>query len=97
MGYRWKEMTVKTLILEYLRGRDWVWGGVIEDYVRSHVGSKASMASRRTRELQNEGKLEARYEQVNGKGPHVVQYRYREPLTGLRPEVIRERLQGKLI
>jgi hypothetical protein len=68
-------MTVKTLILEYLRGRDYTPAGLIEDYIRTVDHSKASTSSRRCREMVEDGKLEADYRQINGKGPHFVCYR----------------------
>ena len=67
------EKSIKTLILEHLKGKDWVWGGKLEDHIRSLVGSKASTASRRARELENEGRIEKRL--VLFEGNRVVQYR----------------------
>ena len=89
-------MSLPALIIQYARANDWVSGLAYEDLARTW-GYKASNGSRRCRDLVKDGKLEPRYAQVNGKGPHVVQYKYIDPMTGLRPEVIRERLQQKLI
>lgn len=71
-----KEKTVRELLLDYLHGvGKEVAGGVLEDYVRAKVGSKASCASRRLRELENDGLIIKDYRQVNGKGVHFVVYR----------------------
>ena len=52
-----------------------MFGGVIEDYIRSLVGSKASNASRRARELAEEGKLWR--QTVSVEGLRVVQYKFK--------------------
>ncbi len=67
--------SVSGSILEFLKGKDYVFGGVIDDYIRSRFGHKASNCGRRCRELVQDGLLEATYEQINGKGPRVVKYR----------------------
>ena len=72
-------MSLKARILEYLRQRPFTWinGGEIEDYVSTLFDSdgvkyKASNASRRLRELEDEGTLERR---LNEK--RCVEYRYK--------------------
>lgn len=67
--------SIKHSIITYLGGRDYVYGGVIDDHIRSLHGAKASNASRRCRELENEGLIEVRRVQAEGKGPLVTQYR----------------------
>lgn len=63
-------------IVKYLESTgSWTFGGKIEDHIRGLMGAKASNASRRCRELVNEGKLEKQFTQIDGKGPKVVQYR----------------------
>lgn len=66
-------------ILAYLeREQGWVFGGMIEDYIRAKFGSKASNASRRCRDLENEGLIENQKVQIEreGKKLWVVQYRF---------------------
>lgn len=70
-----EKVSIKQLILDFLKGRDFVFGGTIEDYIRSIYGPKASNVSRRCRELENGGLIEVRKVQVNGRGPFVTQYR----------------------
>lgn len=89
-----REDSVKSLLLHHLEGKGWCWGGSLELLVREAAGTKASCASRRLRELWNEGRVERRLTQVEGKGPWVVQYRERQPV---RWEVITERESGKEI
>jgi hypothetical protein len=70
-----KEKTVRELLVDYLTGVNGkVAGGVLEDYVRTHSKHKSSMASRRLREMFEEGIINREYQQVNGKGPHFVVY-----------------------
>ena len=74
--------SVKETILSFLEKRDFTPAGIIEDYIRQTAGhSKASTTSRRCRELENEGKLETEYTQVNGKGPHYVCYKLKVKAT----------------
>mgnify|MGYP001616135655 CR=1 FL=1 len=68
--------SLKQLIIKYCEGKGgWVYGGQIEDMIRSEYGNKASNASRRCRELVNSGILEKSLVQIDGKGPKVVRYR----------------------
>lgn len=69
--------TVSNKIIEFLKTRSgWVWGGQIEDYVRSTMGSKGSNASRVCRSLAEEGVLDRRLESFEGsEGRKFVQYR----------------------
>ena len=69
--------TVNEVIIEYLTGKDYCWGGKIEDYVRARVGSKASCCARRLRELAQDGILETDRRKINNKGPDFVLYRIR--------------------
>lgn len=69
-------MTIKTKILNFLTN-EWIYGGQIEDFIRATDGHKASNASRRCRELENEGKIESQI--VNFQGRRVVQYRLKTP------------------
>ena len=55
------------------KGR-WISGGEIE---RINCKYKPSHLSRRSRELHEDGVLERRESQVNGKGAHFVEYRMR--------------------
>jgi hypothetical protein len=71
--------SIKEQIIEYLETcPGWVFGGVLEDYIRRSNGHKASNASRRCRELTNEGKIERRL--VVHEGLRVVQYRTPVPV-----------------
>lgn len=65
--------SLKEKILTFLKPNEWTYGGTIEDHIRATEGRKASNASRRCRELHEEGKVEARYVIVDGR--KVVQYR----------------------
>jgi hypothetical protein len=68
--------SLKQLIIKYCEAKGgWVYGGQIEDMIRSEYGNKASNASRRCRELVNSGILEKSLVQIDGKGPRIVQYR----------------------
>jgi len=77
-------MTIKTKILNFLTDQ-WTFGGVIEDFIRQTDGHKASNASRRCRELENEGKIESRI--VVFQGRRVVQYRLKTPQNAPRAEI----------
>lgn len=61
------ELSLKQRIEKYLKNRpgEWVNGGFIEQMAMS-VGKKASNASRRCRELCEEGKLERQIRKGNG-------------------------------
>ena len=79
-------MSIKSLILDYLTGKDYVFGGKIDDHIRSLLGSKASNVSRRCRELVESGKLYRKLVQIEGKGAYVVQYkRVEQPQAPLKP------------
>jgi len=66
--------SIKNKILNYLQDNPgWCYGGKIEDFIRQTDGAKASNASRRCRELEDEGKIERQI--VNFEGRKVVQYR----------------------
>src|SRR3990167_5862390 len=82
--------SIKTTILTYLsqqtthRPADvshlWVFGGTLDSDIAAMCECKQSNVSRRARELVNDGKIERRLIQIDGKGPKVVQYRYLPPI-----------------
>jgi len=74
-------MTIPQTIVKALIGRDWVFGGELAREVGGVLKKKESNIERRMREMDNE--LEQRYVQIDGKGPHVVQYRLKrkEPIV----------------
>lgn len=78
-------MSIKQIIIQYLEEQgDWTPGGKVEDYIRSVAGHKSSNASRRCRELCEEGVLDRRLRQINNRGPKFVEYRIlREPQQGV--------------
>lgn len=68
--------TIKQSIIQYAEEKNtWIFGGILERELGYLTEHKNSNISRRCRELVNEGKLEKRLVQVDGKGPYVVQYR----------------------
>ena len=82
------ESSIKGLILAYLKEKDsWIFGGTIEDYIRAKEGAKASNASRRCRELADEGLIERQIVsiEIEGKTRRVVQYRVK-PTTPVKVE-----------
>lgn len=96
------EKSVKQLLKGYLSSMSgrYVAGGVLEDYVRSVAGNKASCASRRLRELENEGVIEKKYEKIDGKGTSFVCYRIKGAVpvvSGYRTDVMSKQLQMRLI
>jgi predicted transcriptional regulator len=89
--------SIKQKILFYLtEKRDWCYGGVIEDYIRQTDGHKASNASRRCRELEDEGKIERRI--VKKDSLNVVQYRIKQavPEWFINPKVPQQPVMQKL-
>lgn len=75
--------SIKNKILFFLQiHKDWQFGGNIEDHIRMTEGHKASNASRRCRELEDDGRIESRYVHVPGVANKVVQYR-----LNLNPQV----------
>lgn len=69
-------MSIKKDILEFLGGREgWTFGGTIEDYIRAVDKHKASNASRRCRELYQDGKIDRQEVKVAGVCNKVVQYK----------------------
>ena len=69
---------MKTSIKQYIIRKaeahgSWFFAGQMEDYIRQETGAMASNASRRMRELSNEGILERRYKKLDS-GVKVVQY-----------------------
>lgn len=71
--------SIKQKILSYLtEKRNWAAGGTLEDYIRQTDGHKASNASRRCRELEDDGMIESRYINVPGVANKVVEYRIRQ-------------------
>lgn len=55
-----------------------MFGGLLEDYARSILRTKASNASRRLRELAKEGLIDKTYEKVPGVKNRVVSYRFKK-------------------
>ena len=95
-----KSQTIKQAILDFLSDGKWHWGGTIEDFIRGIYGRKASNASRRCRELENEGKIIAEYERVGEKGNKVVRYKLVEKIDlnlYFREEVVARKMQDKLL
>lgn len=73
-------------ILDYLTEHPgFQFGGSIEDFIRSTDGHKASNASRRCRELADEGIIERNLIKIPGVANKVVQYRIRQ----IVPEKVR--------
>jgi len=72
------ESSLKQKILEYVRNNGKMNGGQIERFAEA-LGYKASNASRRARELHNEGLL--RRELIKGKGVASVWYSPTTPTT----------------
>lgn len=71
-------MTTKERIIDYLKGKDWQYGGSISTEVARQAQCKASVVERRCRELERSNMLESRYiDNPNGHGNKVVQYRVR--------------------
>lgn len=70
------KQTIPQAVEEYLSDKkDFVFGGQIARAVGWKLGKKESNVERRLREMQNEGVLENRMVQVNGKGNKVVVYK----------------------
>ena len=78
--------TTKQFIIDFLsqqhkEGKSFVFGGVIEDYLRTKNGSKGESTSRVCRMLENEGILEAVYiPRKDGKRANVA-YKLRDEQT----------------
>ena len=71
-------MSIKEHIINFLRDKGFVAGGTIEDFIRATDRKKASNASRRLRELFNEGKIEHEYRRIEGVPNKVVFYRLKQ-------------------
>jgi len=70
-----KPKTVAEEILSYLEGcNQCVWGGQLAREIASRCKCKESVVERRARELVADEKINATYDQVNGKGPMCVKY-----------------------
>lgn len=67
-------MTLHDEIVNYCYGKSWLFGGIIEDFIRDETKHKASNVARRCRELANMNLLERRETKVNGR--KVVEYRH---------------------
>ena len=85
-----KEGTIKHRILQFVERNDGAFGRKIEDFIRQG-GTKASNASRRCRELVEDGYLIAEYVKVEGVPTKIVRYSlpkpkgyqiYTDPVTG---------------
>ena len=93
-----KQNSIKNELLK-LCGIGWTPAGILEDTIRQRFGNKASCASRRLRELHEEGKLEKRLNQVNGKGVKFVEYRLAPNtafISSLRPDFIKRTINQEL-
>lgn len=70
-----KTQSIRKAVLDILAEHEgFIFGGQVDEKIRAMLGAKASNVSRRCRELYEEGQIERRLVQVDGKGPHVVQY-----------------------
>lgn len=68
------ETSIKQFIIRKAESYgSWFFAGQMEDYIRQETSAMASNASRRMRELENEGILEKRYKKLDS-GVRVVQY-----------------------
>lgn len=77
-------MSVKKFIIQYLtESGDWMYGGKIEDNIRSIIGTKASNVSRECRTLAEKGILLKQLVQIDNKGPNVVMYRINDEFMNL--------------
>ena len=90
-------MSIKQLIIQFIEDNGPKFGGQIEDHIRSIMGAKASNASRRCRELVEDGVLERELCQIEGVGNKVVKYKIKkvDALSGIpsyRPEVLKQRI-----
>lgn len=78
--------SIKQKILNFLtQHQGFQFGGSIEDFIRTTDGHKASNASRRCRELEDEGKIESQYVTVPGVANKVVQYRIKSNYKAVSP------------
>lgn len=75
--------TIISNILWYLEHKDFLFAGTIARRIHEITGAKESVIERRLRELHEDEKLERQYVQVDGKGPHVVQYKMKTAIRGL--------------
>ncbi len=88
-------MTIKSHITEYLKTHGASWGGQIEDYVRSQVGSKGGTTSRRLREMVDEKLLDVCYKAPEGMKVKCARYRlHQEPKIEIKPYKVSISLEG---
>ena len=83
-----KDGSIKKEIILFLEYKNWCFGGVIGDYIRSILGTKGSTVERKCRELAADGFLERRYvKETKGDWVEVdmlhgtVQYRISPPVN----------------
>lgn len=73
-----KESIKYEIVKELEQHNDYVFGGTLARELGYRLKHKESVIERRARELVNEGVIEKTFTQVDGKGPHVVQYRIKK-------------------
>ncbi len=86
MGFFMHKITVRQVVLDFLKNKGWVFGGVIEDHVHSVIRSKGSTASRVCRKMQGLGELDHEYVKVGSK-KMVVRYCLPQALTATEQAV----------
>lgn len=68
--------SISSELVTYLKKeRKFIFGGILEDYGRRNLRTKASNVSRRLRELAEDEIIEKTYKNVEGK--KVVMYRFK--------------------
>lgn len=90
-------MSIKESIIRFIEDNGPKFGGQIEDHIRSVAGAKSSNASRRCRELVNDGILERELVKIEGVENKVVMYKLntmQKPENPMhwRPEVLKQKL-----
>ena len=77
-----RENSIKWHILQYLEGKDWIFGGILCRAIHEICGSKEGVIEKKARELAIDGKLERHYVKETSEGWievgmqfGVVQYR----------------------
>lgn len=70
--------TIEVDIKNYLKGKDWVWGGKMEEDFNNNTIHKGSAISRTCRAMTVAGVLENKKEQVNEECPKCVMYRIKK-------------------
>lgn len=70
--------TIKRHIISYLADLQgqFIWGGTLARVIHDRTGHKEAIVERRARELAEAGRIERTYQQVDGKGPKCVMFKY---------------------